>query len=142
MSHPKNTTAPPRAQQSSQERPYPSLRGFEYFVVQVVHETEGFKTSFPGVLDESLAMELRSMLQTEFSPDSVQVVWVAGWDAELSTVLRMSDRMTDMIKSVRSAERPGREFLERLGRFGPYLGYASQNSTDQNVPRTSGETHS
>ena len=138
--HPKNTTAPPEAQQAQSKR-YNECQGFEYFEVQVIHAVEGFKTSYPGVLDEALAIEFKAMLDVEFEPSSVRIAWVAGWKQDIERVRRMSERMTDMIKSVRSAARPGLELRARLGQFGPYEGYAPQNAQSENVARASGRQH-
>ncbi|TWR71854.1 hypothetical protein [Pseudomonas marginalis] len=131
MSHPKNTTAPPKAQHLP--RSLSDRAGFTYFEVQVVYEEAGFKRSYPGVLDEAIARELKSILEQDVSPRSVRIIWAAGWSAEFEEFLRMDERMTDLIKSVRSAERPGYELCSRLGQFGPYVGYAPRSAQSQNV---------
>ncbi len=118
--HPKNTTAPPKAQHLP--RSVADRTGFTYFQVQVVCEETGSKRPYPGVLDEAIAQELKSILEQEVSPHSVRIIWAAGWSAEFEEFLRMDERMTDLIKSVRSAERPGYELCARLGQFGDYEG--------------------
>lgn len=126
-----NTTTPPKAQHPAAAQPFEVRRGFTYYEVQVIYEDAGLKRSYPGVQDESLAMELKAMLEPEHAPCPVRIVWVAGHEYEVEDFLRMECRVTDMIKSVRSADRPGHEFLARLGFFGPYEGYAPQNHTSQ-----------
>lgn len=108
--------------------PFDERAGFTYYEVRVVYEDAGFKQTYPGVLDECLALELKAMLEQEVAPYPVSISWVAGWAKGFESFLRMNDRVTDMIQSVRSAERPGHEFLARLGQFGPYEGYAPQNT--------------
>jgi hypothetical protein len=136
MSHPKNTTALPKAQHLP--RSLSDRTGFTYFEVQVVYEEAGFKRSYPGVFDESIARELKSILEQEVSPRSVRIIWAAGWSAEFEEFLRADERMTDLIKSVRSAERPGYELCARLGQFGPYEGYSPHSVQSENVARNSG----
>jgi len=136
MSHLKSTTAPPKAQHLP--RSLSDRAGFTYFEVQVVYEEAGFKRSYPGVLDEAVARELKSILEQEVSPHSVRIIWAAGWSAEFEEFLRVDERMTDLIKSVRSAERPGFELCARLGQFGPYEGYSPHSVQSENVARNSG----
>ncbi|MDD0969699.1 hypothetical protein [Pseudomonas aphyarum] len=133
--HPKNSIAPPGAQQLAPKRPYESCAGFDYYEVQAVYASEGFKVSYPGLLDETLAIELQGMLQPEVENNTVRIVWAAGWAQDFDRFLKMDERMTDMVRSVRSAERPGHEFLARLGQFGPYEGYAPQNGESESVAR-------
>ena len=135
MTHPKNTTAPPKAQHLP--RSVADRAGFTYFEVQVVYEEARSKRSYPGLLDEAVARELKSILEQEVCSHSVRIIWAAGWSAEFEEFLRMDERMTDLIKSVRSAERPGYELCARLGQFGPYEGYAPQNDETHNVARES-----
>ncbi len=139
MSHPKNTTAPPEAQLPRPQQPFEALGSFTYYEVQVVHEDAGFTRSFPGVQDECLAVELKAMPEPEVSPHAVRISWVAGQEDQVEDFLRMEDRMTDMIRSLRSAACPGHEFMARLGQFGPYEGYATQNADSKIVSRTSQE---
>ncbi|RMT70392.1 hypothetical protein ALP43_02492 [Pseudomonas azotoformans] len=127
VSVPKSVSITPTAQ------PFDGRAGFTYYEVQVVYEDAGLKQTYPGVLDECLALELKAMLEPEVAPYPVRISWVAGWAKGFENFLRMNDRVTDMIQSVRSAERPGHEFLARLGQFGPYEGYAPQNSQAESV---------
>lgn len=120
-----NTTAPPKAQHQHPRQPFEVRRGFTYYEVQVIYKEAGFKRSYPGVQDEMLAFELKEMLEPENVPYPVRLVWIAGQEAEAERFLRMESRVTDMIKSVRSADRPGHEFMARLGQFGPYEGYGA-----------------
>lgn len=138
MSHPKNTTAPPKAQHLPPRQPFEARRGFTYYEVQVVYEDVGIKRTYPGVQDESLALELKGMIELEVAPYPVRILWIAGQEEEVERFLRMESRVTDMIKSVRSADRPGHEFMARLGQFGPYEGYAPQNAQSENVAREPG----
>lgn len=137
--HPKNTTAPPNAQHLPPKQPFEHRRGFTYHECQVIYEDAGFKRSYPGVQDKRLALELKAMLEPEVAPYPVRVVWIAGQESDVESFLRMEERVTDMIKSVRSADRPGHEFMARLGMFGPYEGYATQSQQSENVSRDSGE---
>lgn len=73
------------------------------------------------------------MLEKEVAPHPVQIQWWAGMDAEFDNFLVGNERIEDMIQSVRSAERPGHEFLVRLGCFGRYEGYAPQKIQSENV---------
>ncbi|WP_236218202.1 hypothetical protein [Pseudomonas rhodesiae] len=114
-------------------QPFEARRGFTYFVVQVVYAEAGLKQTYPGVLDKGVALELKAMLEQDVSPCPVQIQWWAGMDDEFDSFLIVNDRMEDMVHSVRSAERPGHEFLARLGFFGPYEGYAPQNSQAESV---------
>lgn len=120
-----STTAPPKAQHQPPRQPFEVRRGFTYYEVQVIYKESGFKRSYPGVQDEMLALELKEMLEPENVPYPVRLVWIAGQEAEAERFLRMESRVTDMIKSVRSADRPGHEFMARLGQFGPYEGYGT-----------------
>lgn len=133
-----NTTAPPKAQHRPPRQPFEDRRGFTYYVVQVIYEDAGLKRSYPGVQDESLALELKTMIEPEVAPYPVHLAWIAGQESEVDNFLRMESRVTDMIKSVRSAYRPGHEFMSRLGQFGPYEGYAPRNAQTQNVAQESG----
>jgi hypothetical protein len=135
MSRPKNTTAPPKAQQLPKS--LAECAGFEYFEVQVVGADAGFKHSYPGLLDEAIAKELKSMLEPEVYPNSVGIIWAAGWADQFEGFLRTDGVMTDLIKSVRSAERPGNELRARLGQFGPYEGYAPRSARSEIVARDS-----
>lgn len=114
-------------------QPFEARRGFTYYVVQVVYAEAGLKQTYPGVLDKSVALELKALLEQEISPCPVQIQWWAGMDDEFDAFLIGNERMEDMIKSVRSADRPGHEFLARLGFFGPYEGCAPQNSRAESV---------
>lgn len=102
---------------------FEARRGFTYYVVRVVYEEAGLTQTFSGVLDKSTALEFKAILEPEVYPHPVQIQWWAGMDSEFDRFLIGDERMTDMIQSVRSAERPGHEFLARLGHFGPYEGY-------------------
>lgn len=124
---------------SSTEQPFEVLRGFTYYVVQVVYVEAGLKQTYPGVLDECMALELKAMLEQEVSPCPVQIQWWAGMDDEFDNFLAKNERMEDMIRSARSAERPGHEFLARLGYFGLYEGYAPQKIQSENVALKSAE---
>jgi hypothetical protein len=124
MTHPENTTAPPKAQQSVPRQPFEDRRGFTYYEVQVIYEDAGLKQTYPGMQDETLALELKAMIEPEVAPYPVRILWIAGHGDESGDFLRMESRVTDMIKSVRSADRPGHEFMARLGQFGPYTGLA------------------
>lgn len=112
---------------------FEARRGFTYYVVQVVYAEAGLKQTYPGVLDKCTALEFKAMLEPEVYPHPVQIQWWAGMDSEFDRFLIRDERMTDMIQSVRSAERPGHEFMARLGHYGPYEGYAPQNSQSKNV---------
>ncbi|WP_219268851.1 hypothetical protein [Pseudomonas sp. Xaverov 259] len=114
----KNVTASPTAQS------FEARRGFTYYVVQVVYEEAGLKQTYPGVLDKCVALEFKAMLEKEVFPHPVQIQWWAGMDSEFDSFLIGDERMTDMIQSVRSAERPGHELLARIGHFGSYEGYS------------------
>lgn len=121
----KNTIAPPKAQHLPlRQRPEP-LRGFTYYSVQVIYEDAGIKRTYPGVQDEALALELKAMLEPEHGHRPVRLLWIAGQEEEAESFLRMESRVTDLIKSVRSEDRPGHEFMARLGEFGPYEGYCA-----------------
>lgn len=133
-----NTTAAPKAQHRPLRQPFEATRGFTFYEVQVVYEDAGTKLTFPGVQDESLALELKEMIEPEVAPYPVRILWIAGQGEEVERFLRMESRVTDMIKSVRSADRPGQEFMARLGRFGPYEGYAPRSAQAQNVAQESG----
>ncbi len=137
MSYVKNTTAPPKAQHLPPRQPFEARRGFTYYEVQVIYEDAGIKRTYPGVQDEALAWELKGMIEPEVAPYPVRILWIAGQEYEVERFLRMESRVTDMIKSVRSADRPGHEFMARLGQFGPYEGYAPQNAQSENVARES-----
>ncbi|NWB08931.1 hypothetical protein HX862_13550 [Pseudomonas sp. D5002] len=113
---------------SPTEQPLEVRRGFTYYVVQVVYAEAGLKQTYPGVLDKCMALELKALLEQEVSPCPVQIQWWAGMGDEFDSFLIRNKRMEDMIQSVRSAERPGHEFLARLGFFGPYEGYTPQSS--------------
>ncbi len=140
MSHQKNTTVRPKAQhRPSRPRPEP-LRGFTYYEVQVLYEDAGLKRTYPGVQDKHLALELKGMLEPEHAPYPVRLLWIAGQEEEVESFLRMEYRVTDMIKSVRSADRPGHEFMARLGQFGSYEGYAPRSAQSENVAGESGVT--
>lgn len=119
-----NITAPSKAQHPRSMQRISAIQGFTYYEVQVIYEDAGFKRSYPGVQDESLALELKAMLEPENAPYPVRLAWIAGQEAEVERFLRMESRVIDMIKSVRTADRPGHEFMARLGQFGPYEGYA------------------
>ena len=89
----------------------------------------GVRFSFPGLRSESLALELADMLRPCFPGQAIQVIWVAAGPHEDIEQCRVVDlRMTDMIVSVRTAAKPGHEFLSRLGYFGEYEGPAPQRS--------------
>ncbi|MCJ7957239.1 MAG: hypothetical protein MUW57_11980 [Pseudomonas sp.] len=133
-----NSTTPLKAQHlPSRQRPEP-LRGFTYYSVQVIYDDAGLKRTYPGVQDKHLALELKEMLEPENAPYPVRLLWIAGQENEVDAFLRMESRVIDMIKSVRSAERPGHEFMARLGQFGPYEGYAPRSEQSENVARDSG----
>jgi hypothetical protein len=102
----KSVTTSPTAQ------PFEVRRGFTYYVVQVVYAEAGLKQTYPGVLDECMALELKAMLEQEVSPCPVQIQWWAGMD---------------------------HEFLARLGFFGLYEGYVPQNIQSENVAPKSSE---
>jgi len=131
-----NSTTPSKAQHP--RRLLAECAGFEYFEVQVVYEEAGFKHSYPGLLDEEVAKELKAILEPEVYPNPVRIVWAGGWAPEFDRFLRMDGFMTDLIKSVRSAERPGNELRARLGQFGSYEGYAPQNTQSEIVAQDSG----
>lgn len=135
--HPKNSTPPKKAQHLAKS--LVECAGFEYFKVIVAFEDTGCGHSYPGLLDEEIAKELKSMLDPDVYPNPVRIIWAAGWAAEFDRFLRMDGFMTDLIKSVRSAERPGNELRARLGQFGSYEGYAPQNAQSENVARDSAE---
>lgn len=118
---------------SPTEQPLEVRRGFTYYAVQVVYAEAGLKQTYPGVLDKCMALELKALLEQEVSPCPVQIQWWAGMGDEFDSFLIGNERMEDMIQSVRSAERPGHEFLARLGFFGPYEGYAPQNLQSENA---------
>ena len=139
--HPENSTTPSEAQHQPPRQPFEHRKGFTYYEVQVIYEDAGFKRSYPGVQDKSLALELKTMIEPEVAPYPVRIVWAGGHEDEVERFLRMEGRVTDMIKSVRSADCPGREFMARLGQFGPYEGYAPQNAQSENVARASGGQH-
>ena len=138
MSHPKNTTAPPEAQQTTFKSPRGGIAGFEYWEVRVRYEEEGLTSVFPGVLDEDLAYEFVDILRPEVSPGVVSVIWAGGLGCDYAFFKARSDRVSDLIISVRTAERPGHEYLARIGQFGPCVGYATQNSDCENVSRRVG----
>ena len=62
VSVPKSVSITPTVQ-SFDER-----AGFTYYEVQVVYEDAGLKQTYPGVLDECLALELKAMLEPEVAP--------------------------------------------------------------------------
>lgn len=137
--HPKNTTAPPGAQHIPLESSASDIAGFEFWEVRVRYEEEGSTRIFPGVLEEKLAYELRDILRPEVSPGVVGVIWAGAEGRNYAWFEARSDQVCDMIISVRTAERPGHEYLARLGQFGPYEGYATQNAESENVSRTTSE---
>lgn len=70
------------------------------------------------ILDRALALELRSAIASAI-PDVRVIVQACAGDAEdLKTVAPRAARNRDLIISCRSAERPGHEYLARLGQFG------------------------
>ncbi len=127
--HPKNTTAPPKEQQRGSARSLGMFIGFTYYEVQVTFKAEGLRQTFPGLQSEPLADEFRSILEPVFAPNPVRIVWAAGQEEEADAFLIAESRLTDMIISVRTADRPGHELLSRLGYFGPYEGCAPQKPT-------------
>lgn len=134
--HPKNTTAPPGAQDITLVSPLSDISGFEFWEVRVRYEDEGVTRTFPGVLEEKLAFELRDILQAEVSPAVVDVIWAGAEGRDYAWFEARHDKICDMIISVRTAERPGHEFLARLGQFGPNVGYGIQKTESQSVSQT------
>jgi len=111
MSQAKNTTAPPTAQVSVEPC-------FGYWVVMVKQS----KMTLQGVplISKGLAVELARMLLPEF-PGRELYVQAFNFPAELSDELKtVASRNKDMVISCRSADRPGHEYISRLGHQGMY----------------------
>lgn len=117
--HAKNTTAPPVAQGPSEIlTKIPS--GFIYYTVDV--RTPAIRQTGLPILVKALAVELYLALSVEFQEQGFEVIIHAcAADAEdrKSFELRAS-RNKDLIISCRSADRPGHEYLARLGQYGEY----------------------
>jgi hypothetical protein len=117
--HPKNTTAPPGAQVSSDipvEVDIP--RGSVWYCVDQI--LPNIRIQGLPIFDKKLAIELRSAIASAV-PDFRVIVQACAGDAEdLKTVAPSAARNRDLIISCRSAERPGHEYLARLGQFGAY----------------------
>lgn len=117
--HPKNTTAPPGAQVSSDipvEADMP--RGFVWFTVDQV--LPNIRIQGMPILDRALALELRSAIASAIPDVRVIVQACAGDSEDIKTVAPRAARNRDLIISCRSSGRPGHEYLARLGQFGPY----------------------
>ena len=117
--HPKNSTAPPSGQASSEienKIPY----GFVYFTVDVQNAVIR-QTGLP-ILIKALAVELYLALVYEFPAPSFEVIIqpCAGDAEDFESIQRRAERNKDLIISCRSADRPGREYLSRLGQYGEY----------------------
>lgn len=119
MLHPKNTTAPPVAQEPA-ELPYKIPRGFIYFSVDL--QTPVIRQTGLPILVKALAVELYLALSVEFRDSGVEVIIQAyAADAEdRKSFERRASRNKDLIISCRSADRPGHEYLARLGQYGEY----------------------
>ena len=119
MLHPKNTTAPPVAQEPS-EIPNKIPRGFIYYTVDV--QTPVIRQTGLPILVKALAVELYLALSVEFRDPGFEVIIQAcAADAEdRKSFERRASRNKDLIISCRSADRPGHEYLARLGQYGEY----------------------
>ncbi|WP_311968888.1 hypothetical protein [Pseudomonas baltica] len=72
------------------------------------------------ILDKNLALELRPAIASAV-PDVRVIVQTCAGDAEdFEIVTPRAARNRDLIISCRSADRPGHEYLARLGQFGRY----------------------
>lgn len=117
--HPKNTTAPPGTQASTgQDAADDMPRGFIWFSVDRVLPNIRI-TGFP-VLNKGLAVELYEMLCPELKNERVVIQPCAGDSQDFQLVSQQAARHKDLILSCRSAERPGHEYLARIGHFGRY----------------------
>ncbi|WP_149036681.1 hypothetical protein, partial [Pseudomonas syringae group genomosp. 7] len=119
MLHPKNTTAPPVAQEPL-ELPSKTLCGFVYFSVDV--QSAAIRQTGLPILVKALAVELYLALSAEFPEPAYEVIiqTCAGHAEDFKSVQRRAARNKDLIISCRSAERPGHEYLARLGQYGEY----------------------
>ncbi|MFJ4056545.1 hypothetical protein ACIPZC_24285 [Pseudomonas sp. NPDC089743] len=126
MAHPKNTTAPSRAQHPPRSKKLGVLTGFTYYEIQILLREEQMRLRLPGLQSEGLALELKSILGPVFPSEEIRIAWVAGVEEEREEFLIADSRFADMIISVRSAERPGHELLARLGLWGAYQNLAPQ----------------
>ncbi|RMN59599.1 hypothetical protein [Pseudomonas savastanoi] len=119
MLHSKNTTAPPVAQEPS-EIPNKTPSGFIYYTVDV--RTPVIRQTGLPILVKALAVELYLALSIEFRDPRFEVIIQAcAADAEdRKSFERRAARNKDLIISCRSADRPGHEYLARLGQYGEY----------------------
>lgn len=117
--HAENTTAPPVAQEPA-VLPYKIPRGFIYFSVDL--QTPVIRQTGLPILVKALAVELYLALSVEFRDSGVEVIIQAcAADAEdHKSIARRASRNKDLIISCRSADRPGHEYLARLGHYGQY----------------------
>ncbi len=117
--HPKNTTAPPRAQESSDIQVEADMPlGLIWFTVDQV--LPNIRIQGMPILDKNLALELRPAIASAV-PDVRVIVQTCAGDAEdFEIVTPRAARNRDLIISCRSADRPGHEYLARLGQFGRY----------------------
>lgn len=115
----KNTTAPPGAQGSSDipvEADIP--RGFVWYCVDQI--LPNLRIQGQPILDKDLALELRAAI-APWVPDFRVIIQTCAGDAEdFEIVAPRAARNRDLIISCRSADRPGLEYLARLGQFGRY----------------------
>jgi len=126
MAHPKNTTAPSRAQHQPRSQKLGVLTGFTYYELQILLREEQMRLRLPGLQSEELAVELKSILEPVFPSEEIRIAWVAGVEEEREEFLIVDSRLADMVISVRSAECPGHELLARLGFWGAYQNLAPQ----------------
>lgn len=119
MLHPKNTTAPPVAQEPA-EIPYKIPSSFIYYTVDV--QTPVIRQTGLPILVKALAVELYLALSVEFpAPKFEVIIQACAADAEdRKSFERRASRNKDLIISCRSADRPGYEYLARLGQYGEY----------------------
>ncbi|WP_341522972.1 hypothetical protein AABC73_06880 [Pseudomonas sp. G.S.17] len=132
MSQPKNTTAPPLTQLPAIQDD--DLRGFIYYQVNVRQDGIGLQ-GYP-IIWLGLAIELLEMFRPEYPEGRLYIQKVAAELSEFDEISQSSERHKDLIFSVREAERPGHEYLARLGYFGEYDS-APQNEKQQIVARES-----
>lgn len=134
MSRPENSTAPPPKQLSDIQ--HDDLRGFIYYQVNV--RQCGVRLQGYPIIWLGLAVELLEMLRPEYPEGVICIQKVAAELNEFADISLTSERQKDLIISVRTADRPGHEYLARLGSFGPYES-APRNEQSQIVARDASE---
>lgn len=109
----KNTTAPPETQAGS--RVTNKVSAFDVYLV-MVKTSQIVLQGLPVMeADRALAEKLAEMLKPEYPGRAIYIRRCSYPISEFSSVARVASRNRDMIINCLTADRPGHEYLARLG---------------------------